>query len=73
MKNKKRGINLKRNSKSILYAVLIGFAVISFWRGIWGLWDEYVFPNNYLLSLWLSAIIGLAILIFTHKIIRELM
>jgi len=66
---KKRGNSYRR----IGYAILVGFAVISFWRGIWGLWDVYVFPNNLVLSLWLSTIVGLIILGFTHKVIKELM
>ncbi|MBD3252550.1 hypothetical protein GF386_02365 [Candidatus Pacearchaeota archaeon] len=56
-----------------IYAIVIGFAVISFWRGIWGLWDVYVFPNNYRLSLWVSLMVGLVILVFTHHLVKELM
>lgn len=71
MKKKKRGVDEMKKLEKIIYAIVIGFAVISFWRGVWGLWDQYVFPNNRVLSLWLSTIMGLAILIFTHKIIKE--
>ncbi|MBR9706638.1 hypothetical protein GOV14_06400 [Candidatus Pacearchaeota archaeon] len=78
MKKRKRKEkpSLKRDLKKtekILYALIIGFAVISFWRGIWGLWDIYVFPKNIALSLWASTLVGLIILIGTHKVIRELM
>lgn len=59
--------------KQILLAVLIGFAVVGFWRGAWGLMDEYLFINNYALSLWVSLIGGIIILFLTHQIIRELM
>jgi hypothetical protein len=62
----------KRMRKTI-FAVLIAFAVIAFWRGMWGLMDEYLFPNNYLLSLWVSVAIGLVILIITHQTFNELM
>jgi hypothetical protein len=54
-----------------LYALIIGFAVISFWRGIWGLWDLYVYPTNLELSLWISAIAGIIILFATHHLITE--
>lgn len=57
----------------IILSIIIGFAVVSFWRGVWGLQDVYLFPNNYQLSLWISVIVGTIILIATHYISRELM
>ena len=57
----------------ILFSVIIAFAVISFWRGAWGLMDQYLFPDNYNLSLWFSVILGLAILTATHYVTKELM
>lgn len=59
--------------KRVLYAILIAFAVVSFWRGVWGLMDEFLFPGNYLLSLWISVIIGLAILFLTKHVFDQLM
>ncbi len=56
-----------------IFAVIIAFAVIAFWRGIWGLMDLYLFPDNYELSLWTSLIIGLVILVATHYATKELM
>ncbi|MBW2980623.1 hypothetical protein KY360_04355 [Candidatus Woesearchaeota archaeon] len=65
---------IKREHKHrILFAVVIAFAVVSFWRGVWGLMDEYMFPNNYQLSLWTSLILGIAILIITNYTTKELM
>ena len=55
-----------------IFAILIAFAVISFWRGVWGLMDEYLFPENLQLSLWASVFIGLGILILTHYVTKEL-
>ena len=63
---------LKVHHQTIL-AIILAFAVISFWRGVWGLLDELLFPNNYILSLSLSIIIGLVILVATHYTARELM
>ena len=66
---------MKKNSKTknILLAILIGSAVISFWRGLWGLMDIYLFPKNTALSFSISVIIGLIILIITHYTTKELM
>jgi hypothetical protein len=55
------------------FAIIIAFAVIAFWRGIWGLMDEYLFPQNYTLSLIISVFVGLGILIGTHYVANELM
>ena len=62
----------KRNLKKISYTILIAFAIVSFWRGIWGLMDLYLFPDSYTLSLVVSVFIGLVILYFTKHIIGEL-
>ena len=58
--------------KQILFALLIGFAVISFWRGDWGLLDIYLLPNNQSASFWISIIIGIVILTATHYSVKEL-
>jgi len=55
-----------------LFAILIAFAVISFWRGIWGLMDLYLFPNNLQLSLWTSLFLGIFILVITNYATKEL-
>lgn len=62
-----------KSKHQIFFAILIAFAVISFWRGVWGLMDEYLFPDNYPLSLWVSVVLGVAILIMTHYATKELM
>ncbi len=55
-----------------LFALIIGVAVIMFWRGIWGLLDVYFLPNDVGLSLVLSAVIGLVILVACDVVIKEL-
>ena len=55
-----------------VFAVIIAFAVIAFWRGVWGLLDKYLFPQNELLSLWASVFLGLGILLLTGYAVREL-
>ena len=47
-----------------LDAVLIiisSFAIISFWRGVWGLMDMYMYPQDKLLSFSISVLIGLVV------------
>lgn len=58
--------------KKISFAILVGFAVISFWRGVWGLLDLYLFPKNHELSFWFSIIIGIIILIGAENITEKL-
>ena len=65
---------LKRIShpQKIFFTILIAFAVISFWRGTWGLMDLYLFPNDYEVSLWVSVVLGIGILIFSGYSLRKL-
>ncbi len=56
----------------IIFSLIIAFAVVSFWRGAWGILDQYLLPNNFILSSWISLIIGISILIVTHYVTREL-
>jgi len=56
-----------------LFAIIIGTAMIMFWRGVWGLLDLYLLPNNLGLSFLLSAVIGLGILVVCDVLIKELM
>lgn len=58
--------------KQILFALLIGLAVVTFWRGVWGLLDLYLFPNDMELSLWISVIVSIVVLIATHYTVKEL-
>ena len=50
--------------KSIVVASVIGFGVVSFWRGVWYLWDVLVFPEpeHKLYSALASTITGIIIL-----------
>jgi len=75
----KRGKNLSERYKSsdrsfgrITHTILIAFAIISFWRGTWGLMDLYFFPQNYPLSLFASILIGTIILYFTENLVKKL-
>jgi len=49
---------------SIVMAAVIGFGVVSFWRGVWYLWDVLIFtrPEDKLLSGAASLVTGIIIL-----------
>ena len=64
-----RRLELKHQA---FFAIVIAVAVISFWRGVWGLMDVHVIPDNRDLSYIVSILIGLAILGFTHYVMEEL-
>ena len=61
-----------KSHHQIIFALTIGFAVISFWRGIWELSEIYIFPGNLVLSLWASLIVGALILIISGYVMKEL-
>ena len=46
-----------------LILALIGVvAVVAVWRGLWGLMDIYLWPDNPKLSNWVSFIVGFVVL-----------
>jgi len=65
-------VKQKRNLKKVIYTIIIAFAIISFWRGIWGLMDVYLFPNNDVLSFSISILIGILILYMTKHLLTSL-
>ena len=58
--------NKMKTHHQTVFAILILFAIISFWRGLQGLMDIYLYPGNRELSLWVSIFLGLIILIGCH-------
>lgn len=52
--------------------VLTAAAVVFFWRGIWGLTDLYLFPENSALSYLVSVFLGLVILYLDDKRLSEI-
>jgi Mg/Co/Ni transporter MgtE len=63
----------KKHYKIIAKAMLVGFGVVLFWRGAWGLMDLYLFPGNEHLSFVSSIALGSAILAGTHYFVKELL
>jgi len=52
----------KTSLTDVLIIIITSLAIVSFWRGVWGLMDIYLFPENPILSLFISIIIGMTIL-----------
>lgn len=63
---------MAQKNTNMLFAILVAFAIVSFWRGVWGLMDVYLLPGNQVMSFIISAALGIAILVFTHYGVREL-
>ena len=66
-KKKKKPLTL-----TIVSPILTGIAIIAFWRGLWGLMDLYLFPDNEPLSYIVSVVIGLLLLYLVHLDFRDL-
>ena len=51
-------------ARSIVLAAVVGIGVVSFWRGVWYLWDVFTFhqPEDRLFSALASLITGIVIL-----------
>lgn len=62
---------LERKHKIVFY-LIIGTAIIMFWRGIWNLTDEYLVPESFLFSNILSIVGALLILGASEYMIKYL-
>ena len=71
LKKKKSSISLKP-TKTFFSMLVVAVAVIFIWRGVWNLLDEYLLPDNWVLSNVLSIVIGLLILYLPDRDIKEL-
>ncbi|HLA23127.1 MAG TPA: hypothetical protein VJZ93_01170 [Candidatus Nanoarchaeia archaeon] len=67
---KERAIN--GHLRKVFFTLIVAFAIISFWRGAWGLMDIYLFPGNHLLSFSVSIVIGVLILYLTKNLVDKL-
>lgn len=61
-----------RKRHQVIFAIIILFAVVSLWRGVWGLMDKYMFPSEPVLSYAISIGIGIFILWSAGVVTREL-
>jgi len=69
---KEKSLSGKEHLKKVFFTVLMAFAIVSFWRGVWGLMDLYLFPENLFLSFSLSVLIGIVLLYSTKNLVRNL-
>jgi uncharacterized membrane protein len=63
---------MNKKIKEVGRTIIIAFAIILFWRGIWGLMDVFLFPKNQLLSYIISIIVGIYILYETETLTGKL-
>lgn len=56
----------------LLFAIIITFAVVCLWRGIWGLLDIFIFPDNLFLSYSITCLVGIAIMALANLSIDKL-
>ena len=59
--------------RKLVLALVVGLAIVAFWRGAWQLMDLFVFPENQLLSNVISLVAGFLVLVLMHRAIKELM
>jgi len=53
--------------------IIVASAIVLFWRGVWGIADVLLFPDNYLASSFISLIAGITILALTHESFKDLL
>jgi hypothetical protein len=61
-----------KNTKSNFGLLVLAIGVVAIWRGVWGLMDLYLFPDNPTLSFIISIAVGLFILYFNDRKLNEL-
>lgn len=54
----------------ILNSILIGTAVVLYWRGMWGVIDLYLYPQNPSVSYIISMVMGIVFLIMHHGLTK---
>ena len=58
----------KSNLNDVFIILITSIAMIAIWRGMWGLMDLYLIPENYLFSQIASVILGITILLIMSEI-----
>ncbi len=68
-KIKEQKLNKHKRGIAALFAA---FGAVAFWRGTWMLMDEFLFPNNDLLSAIVSVIGGIVIILILNYTFEDL-
>lgn len=61
-----------KHKHKLIHILLVAIAVVMFWRGVWGLLDEYLLPDLPVVSYTLGIIVAFAILYFDDFHLKEL-
>lgn len=61
-----------KKKHKVLHLLLVAFAVVMFWRGVWGILDTYFLPDNQLLSYLGSIALAFIVLYFDDFHLKEL-
>ena len=74
--NKKKGLmsgfeKLEHKHK-LFFSLVISICIVLFWRGTWNLIDEYLVPDNYILSNIISILIALSVIGVSDFLIKKL-
>lgn len=56
----------------LLFSLIVLSGVVCLWRGVWGLLDIYLLPNNLPLSFILSIVLGVGIISVVHYTIDKI-
>ena len=67
-KSKKMLEKLEKN----VYVLILSAGIVLIWRGIWGMLDLYLLPENLVLSYVVSILLGVGILYFHNHDLDEL-
>jgi hypothetical protein len=66
-KNQKTNSSDRPSLKELAATLLVGAAIVAFWRGVWELLDLYLFPENQLLSAIASMLVGVICLLLMKR------
>ena len=64
-------LNSVGDKHPVFDTILVATAVVLFWRGIWGILDLYLFPDNESASFAISTLLGILFLLF-HDALTDL-
>jgi hypothetical protein len=67
-----RKIHLPKTHRKNIHTIIVVFAVVMIRRGLWGILDKFLLPNNELLSYIISAGLGILILLFDDEELDDL-
>ncbi|MDD3263151.1 MAG: hypothetical protein PHR61_04925 [Candidatus Absconditabacteria bacterium] len=61
-----------RKNRTNINILVTTMAIVMIWRGVWGLLDMFVFPNNPFFSYLISVFLGILLLFIDNEELDEL-